>query len=585
MNSVWNLDVLYKGFEDENYGKDMARFQSLVEKFNSFAKNLSQCTDAKAALVEGLTMEEELHDLVGKMAGYANLRQAANTKDQEAGSKMGQILGIYSGLAGATAAFEQWASNLPDLMELVEQDETLKSYKFLISNLKENSRHLLPGMGEEILAKMEISGSEAWSDLQSYVTSTVPVHYNGGVTNLSAIRNMAYDADPQVRKAAYEAEIACYKQIEAPVAFALNSIKLETLTDCQLRGHTSPLDRTLEKAHMERATLEAMLEAMQEYMPHFRRYLRAKAKALGHEGGLPWYDLFAPMGGNSSKWTTQQTRDYLVNLFAGFDKELSDMVAEAFDNEWIDFYPRDGKRGGAFCSSIRSIGQSRILTNFDGTFSDVVTLAHELGHAFHNRCIRDHRPLNHGYSMPVAETASTFNECVVMAAAIQDAKDPGEKLALIESQLQDATQIICDIYSRFLFEKSVFENRPTQFMHADRLCQLMTEAQKQSYGEGLDEQVMHPYMWVCKSHYYGPTFYNFPYAFGGLFARGLYARYEQEGPSFVPKYKKLLYTTTIANAEDVAKVADIDLTDKNFWRGGLQMIVDQIDLFCSLIEE
>ena len=585
MNSVWNLDVLYKGFEDENYGKDMARFQSLVEKFNSFAKNLSQCTDAKAALVEGLTMEEELHDLVGKMAGYANLRQAANTKDQEAGSKMGQILGIYSGLAGATAAFEQWASNLPDLMELVEQDETLKSYKFLISNLKENSRHLLPGMGEEILAKMEISGSEAWSDLQSYVTSTVPVHYNGGVTNLSAIRNMAYDADPQVRKAAYEAEIACYKQIEAPVAFALNSIKLETLTDCQLRGHASPLDRTLEKAHMERATLEAMLEAMQEYMPHFRRYLRAKAKALGHEGGLPWYDLFAPMGGNSSKWTTQQTRDYLVNLFAGFDKELSDMVAEAFDNEWIDFYPRDGKRGGAFCSSIRSIGQSRILTNFDGTFSDVVTLAHELGHAFHNRCIRDHRPLNHGYSMPVAETASTFNECVVMAAAIQDAKDPGEKLALIESQLQDATQIICDIYSRFLFEKSVFENRPTQFMHADRLCQLMTEAQKQSYGEGLDEQVMHPYMWVCKSHYYGPTFYNIPYAFGGLFARGLYARYEQEGPSFVPKYKKLLYTTTIANAEDVAKVADIDLTDKNFWRGGLQMIVDQIDLFCSLIEE
>ena len=585
MNSVWNLDVLYKGFEDENYGKDMARFQSLVETFNTFAKNLSQCTDAKAALVEGLTMEEELHDLVGKMAGYANLRQAANTKDQEAGSKMGQILGIYSGLAGATAAFEQWASNLPDLMELVEQDETLKSYKFLISNLKENSRHLLPGMGEEILAKMEISGSEAWSDLQSYVTSTVPVHYNGGVTNLSAIRNMAYDADPQVRKAAYEAEIACYKQIEAPVAFALNSIKLETLTDCQLRGHTSPLDRTLEKAHMERATLEAMLEAMQEYMPHFRRYLRAKAKALGHEGGLPWYDLFAPMGGNSSKWTTQQTRDYLVNLFAGFDKELSDMVAEAFDNEWIDFYPRDGKRGGAFCSSIRSIGQSRILTNFDGTFSDVVTLAHELGHAFHNRCIRDHRPLNHGYSMPVAETASTFNECVVMAAAIQDAKDPGEKLALIESQLQDATQIICDIYSRFLFEKSVFENRPTQFMHADRLCQLMTEAQKQSYGEGLDEQVMHPYMWVCKSHYYGPTFYNFPYAFGGLFARGLYARYEQEGPSFVPKYKKLLYTTTIANAEDVAKVADIDLTDKNFWRGGLQMIVDQIDLFCSLIEE
>ena len=186
--------------------------------------------------------------------------------------------------------------------------------------------------------------------------------------------------------------------------------------------------------------------------------------------------------------------------------------------------------------------------------------------------------------MPLAETASTFNECVVMASAIEKAADKDEKIALIESQLQDATQIICDIYSRYRFETMVFANRDSQFMNADTLCGFMTEAQKQSYGDGLDNDVMHPYMWVCKSHYYGPTFYNFPYAFGGLFARGLYAQYEKEGASFVPKYKKLLYTTTIATAEDTAKVADIDLTDKNFWRGALQTIADQIDLFCKLVE-
>ena len=187
--------------------------------------------------------------------------------------------------------------------------------------------------------------------------------------------------------------------------------------------------------------------------------------------------------------------------------------------------------------------------------------------------------------MPLAETASTFNECVVMASAIGKAADKAEKIALIESQLQDATQIICDIYSRFRFEKSVFDNREAEFMNADRLCQLMTEAQKLSYGDGLDQSVMHPYMWVCKSHYYGPTFYNFPYAFGGLFARGLYALYAKEGQDFVPKYKKLLNTTPIAKAEDVAKVADIDLTDKNFWRGALQTIADQIDLLCGLLAE
>jgi oligoendopeptidase F len=187
--------------------------------------------------------------------------------------------------------------------------------------------------------------------------------------------------------------------------------------------------------------------------------------------------------------------------------------------------------------------------------------------------------------MPVAETASTFNECVVMAAAIQNAASDDERMALIESQLQDATQIICDIYSRFRFEKSVFENREEKFMDADTLCSLMTEAQKQSYGDGLDHSQMHPYMWICKSHYYGPTFYNFPYAFGGLFARGLYAKYLEEGESFVPKYKRLLNTTPIATAEEVAKVADIDLTDKNFWRGALQILADQIDTLCDLLEK
>ena len=187
--------------------------------------------------------------------------------------------------------------------------------------------------------------------------------------------------------------------------------------------------------------------------------------------------------------------------------------------------------------------------------------------------------------MPVAETASTFNECVVMASAIAGAADDQERLALIESQLQDATQIICDIYSRFRFESQVFANREERFMHADTLCRFMLEAQKQSYGDGLDHSVLHPYMWVCKGHYYGPTFYNFPYAFGGLFARGLYAQYEKEGAAFVPKYKKLLYTTTVATAEDTAKVAGIDLTDKNFWRGALQTIANQIDLFCALAEE
>jgi pepF/M3 family oligoendopeptidase len=336
---------------------------------------------------------------------------------------------------------------------------------------------------------------------------------------------------------------------------------------------------------MKQETLDAMFGAIDEYLPKFWQYLKTKAKALGHEGGLPWYDLFAPMGKSAGKYTTQEAKDYLLNLFATFDSELAEMVRRAFDEAWIDFYPRSGKSGGAFCAEVGCLKESRILTNFDGLFTDIVTLAHELGHAFHNQCVQDHRALNHDYSMPVAETASTFNECIIMNAAIASAADKQEKLALLESQLQDVTQIICDIYSRFRFEASVFENREEEFMNADRLCELMLDAQKKSYGDGLDQKVLHPYMWLCKGHYYGPTFYNFPYAFGGLFARGLYAQYEKEGAAFVPKYKKLLHTTPIATVEDAAMVAGIDLTDKDFWRNALQTVADKIDLFCRIVEE
>ena len=584
MNEVWNLDRMYTGFDDPKYLKDFEEFEKKIGEFISFTEGLGDM-DPLEGLRKGVRLQEELEYIGDTLVSYPSLRSATNTKDTDASSQSGRIMGIYSNMAGAGTVFRKWACSLPNLMELVAGDDFLKDYHFFFKGMQEMQQYALSPEATQVSAKMRMSGGRAWSQLQSYLTSTVPVSYRGTTTNLSAIRNLAYDEDPQVRKDAYEAELACYEAIKEPVAHALNAIKLETISSCQLSGYESPLAMTLKHSDMEKATLDAMLGAMDEYLPKFWQYLKAKAKALGHKNGLPWYDLFAPLGAASSSFTTEQAKDFLLEQFATFDADLTEMVRKAFDEAWIDFYPRDGKRGGAFCSSIHAIGESRILTNFDGMFGDVVTLAHELGHAFHNLCIHDHRPLNRDYSMPVAETASTFNECVVMNAAIKASNDKNEKIALIESQLQDATQIICDIYSRFRFEDAVFANRESKFMNADALCQMMLEAQKKSYGDGLDHECLHPYMWVCKSHYYGPTYYNFPYAFGGLFARGLYAQYEKEGAAFVPKYKKLLHTTSVATAEDTAKVADIDLTDKAFWRAALQTIADKIDELCALLEE
>ena len=582
MNERWDLTPLYESLDAPEFASDLEGMEAAVKALEAFTKTLPR-QDHAQALLEALGLEERLEELVYKLAGYASLVQAADTRNSRAMSAMGRIDGLYAAAAAPMAAVKEWIGSLEDLDALTAQDEKLHDYAYLLKRIRKDKVHQLPGIGEEVAAKL--SRSDAWADMHQHLTSTVAVSYRGETTNLSAIRNLAYSADAAVRKDAYEAELKCYDAIKDPVAFALNSLKLKTITMAQLRGYESPLDMVLQDCDMRPETLDAMFGAMDEYLPRFWQYLRAKGKLLGHENGLPWYDLFAPVGQSGRTFTTRQARDYLVEVFSRFDEAEAGMIARAFDNAWIDFFPRDGKAGGAFCAGVEWLGESRILTNFDGQMGDVVTLAHELGHAFHNENIRTHRPLNRSYSMPVAETASTFNECVVMAAAIGDAADDAEKMALIESQLSDATQVICDIYSRFRFEREVFRRREQEFLNADALCDIMLRAQKASYGDGLDAAALHPYMWVCKSHYYGSTYYNFPYAFGALFARGLYAQYEKEGAAFVPKYKKLLYTTTVASAEDTARVAGIDLTDRNFWRGALDIIAKQIDLFCALAEK
>ena len=304
---------------------------------------------------------------------------------------------------------------------------------------------------------------------------------------------------------------------------------------------------------------------------------------LGHVNGLPWYDLFAPLGKADKTYSIEEAKQYLIDTFTKLTPEMADLMREAFENEWIDFYPRKGKEGGAFCAGAMWLKQSRILTNYDGYFGSVDTLAHELGHAFHNRQIENHAPLNQDYPMPVAETASTFNEVHLGKAARAEASGE-ELLNLLENDIKEQTQCIVDIYSRYLFETAVFEQSQNKFLMADDLKQIMLDAQKKTYGDGLDPECMHPYMWVCKGHYYseGLSFYNFPYAFGNLFALGLYSQFEKEGEAFIEKYKAMLSATPCCTIEEAGAMMGIDLTKKDFWRTGLSEIAEEIEQFCAM---
>lgn len=585
MRDTWSLDVLYTGFDDKRWSEDLKKLDDCVEKFQAFAAKLSD-ENEKETIKEGLKLLEELEGLFAQMMIFCELRGAADTRDKDSMSYEGVLSQRRNRTRAAETKFAEYVATRKNLEQDIKEDAFLTSYAYLLRNMAEDNRHLLSGDVEEALAKMDISGSAAWSSLQGYLTSSVEADLDGKKLTLSEVRNLTYSPSKEERKAAYEAELACYDKIKDSVAYALNSIKMQDISECELRGFASPLAKTLYYARMKEETLNALLEAMTEYMPQFWRYLRLKAEKLGYADGLPWYELFAPLGKSTKRYTTEEARDYLITVFSSFSPDMAEMMKRAFAEDWIDFYPRNGKVGGAFCEALNSKKEFRVLTNFSGSFSDLVTLAHELGHGYHDFMVHDNEPLNMEYSMPVAETASTFNENVITGYAIDHTGDEEEKLALIESQLSDTAQIMCDIYSRFLFESEVVERRRDSFLFADELNEIMLDAQKKAYGNGLDENCLHPYMWVCKSHYYSADlgFYNYPYAFGGLFARGLFAKYKKEGSAFVENYKKMLKNTPVMSVEDVAKICGIDLTDKEFWMMSLHSYDAEIDEFEQLIK-
>lgn len=582
MNTEWSLGVYYKGYEDPAFAEDFELLQKNAQALETALGQAREQDDVQG-LVTVLEAKEAYAKVLFKLNEYLGLRNSVDTTDGKTLDYIGRLDKINASTAKAQSAMDKYIAGVADLEACIAAHPLLTEYAFLLRNTKKKAVHLFSDEMEAMISRMNLSGGNAWSRLFDYLTSTLKVDYDGEQITLPAVRNLANDPDGAVRKKAYEAELASYAKIEGSIAYALNNIKSQVRMLAQERGYDSALTMTLDQSNMKRETLDAMFGAMQEYLPVFHKYMRAKAEYLGYHNGLPWFEMLAPLGRNDKKYTLEEAKQCLLDSFGQFSKDMADMMERAFDEEWIDFYPREGKVGGAFCCEVSHAGQSRILTNFNGSFDAVDTLAHELGHAYHGTQTCSHRILNRDYPMQVAETASTFNETHITCLAI--AKATGEeKLALLDNILMNTTQVICDIYSRFLFEDSVFNACEDRFLMPEDLKAMMLDAQKKAYGDGLDPEYMHPYMWACKGHYYSEalSYYNFPYAFGAMLAMGLYSMYLKEGEAFLPKYNKFLHATTVMSVEDTAAVVGIDLTSKDFWRESLKSFADMIDEFVEL---
>lgn len=584
MKTNWDLTVFYKDFDDPEFKDDLARLPKEIDAFT--AAIAAPAEDEVEKLVSLVHQEEALSNLFERLNLMIGLTLSVDANNKAANAAMAPLMRAVMGSSLASNAFSRYLASLENLDAIIDADDELKARAFALREAAEDAKHQLPEALEKPVLKMQLSGGEAFSHLRDKLDATLLVDYDGKQIPLSAVRALAYDGDADTRRRAYEAELASYKKIELPMSFCLNNLKAEGETMAALKGYKGVLDMALAHSRMDEKTLEAMWTAIREALPELREYFKAKGRLLGHENGLPFYDLFAPVGQSTRTYTVEEARALLLDLFGKFCPEMGEMMRTAFDEGWIDMYPREGKSGGAFCSGYYAKNISRVMTNFAGSASDVSTLAHELGHAFNNRMLH-HKPIMMTETpMPLAETASTFNETLLISQLLKTAT-PEEELTLLDSCLTEQTQTMVDIYSRFLFEQKVVAAQADHALDVDELKETMLWAQEQSYGDGLDPEYRHPYMWACKSHYYstGVHFYNFPYAFGGLFARGLYARYEKEGEAFVPVYCDLLSrfgSDTIAN---VTASVGIDVTTPDFWREAVESVLVQVRRFVELADQ
>ena len=466
------------------------------------------------------------------------------------------------------------------------QDSFIKEHAYILKEIQHNQKYRLDEKQESIIAHMKNTGSYAWMKHKDAVVSSIKVTIDGYEYPLTEVLNMAHSPDKQTRMKAYFAELDAYKPYEETIATCLSGIKGEVLYTSKLRGYESPLEESCMKSRLKMETLNTLISVMKKNMPEIREYFKIKADYLGYRNGLPWYELYAPVILDTEEYSFEKGSQFVIDQFYTFSKHLGDFATCAIENHWADVYPRENKVRGAFCENIRSLKQSRFLFNYGNHFSDVITVAHEFGHGFHGRCLGEQTILNTHYPMPIGETASNFCETIVGKAALKSAS-PTQKIAILESALSNATQVICDIYSRFLFESRFFEARKQGMVNAEETKKIMLEAQIEAYGDGLDHNYLHPYMWTWKPHYYDSdySFYNYPYAFGLLLAKGLYVRYQQDPEQFPDDYETFLSVTGKMDLEDIAKTLEIDLTDESFWQSSIDIIKEDIDTFKTLLEE
>ncbi|MGD1823188.1 MAG: M3 family oligoendopeptidase [Pleomorphochaeta sp.] len=565
----WDLNEIYTGCDSDD-------FNLALRDCNEDCTRIKALIKDNASIEEVIKTWEKVLDTFETLDAYTSVLLSVETNNSDYMLALNRVSKLSLSVNNLEVTVINYLANNKDKV-LKAQENELSEYGYVLNELLEKHNHMKSSEVEAVAADLNRSGTEAFERLQEALISRTTIDYLGEEKTVTELRSLAFDKDQNVRKEAFEKEVQLLKNNEIAYAASLNGVKGATISLDELHLYDS-LGRSLSQSRINEKIINALITTLEKNLPLFRKYLNKKAEILGQEH-LAFYDIFAPISDNVKRYEFEDAKAFILDKFYNFSKEMGDFAQNAFDNNWIDAEPRKNKVGGAYDVGFPDAGVSRVLCNYDYTYNGLSTLAHELGHAYHDSVVLPKSHLLRTYPMTLAETASIFSETIVLQGALEKASET-EKLSLIETFLQDTTQVCVDILCRFYFEREVFKRRKESELSSEDFCEIMIDSQKNTYGT-LSEY--HPYMWAVKGHYYSSafSFYNYPYAFGQLFALGVFAQKEKLGDSFTNKYRNMLENTGKDSAKNVAALLDCDIESEEFWQSSIDIVAKYVEEFVN----
>jgi oligoendopeptidase F len=583
LKQSWDLDVLFEGGSDSDglktYIDSLQKDISLLNERMQSA-NLSN----QQQLREIVRYIEDVSARIHEGSAYVGCLVAQDVSDKGALSLRGKFDDLRAKFISVMTLVDQHLKNISneDWTALIESEQ-LTEYSFSLSERRKQAAEKLSFKEEALLNDLAVDGYHGWSNLYDLVVGkmAVPFQEEGDTKmfSIGQLDNKLSSQNRDVRTKAFEAWEKAWGEQADFCSEALNHLAGFRLRTYQHRNWPSVLKEPLQINRMSEETLNTMWQVIEENKPIFVQYLNRKAQILGLEK-LSWYDVDAPIAKEETKLSYDDAANFILDQFDKLSPRQAAFSKQAFEKAWIEAEDRPGKRPGGFCTSFPNKKQTRIFMTYSGTPTNVSTLAHELGHGFHQHIMDELPYLNQDYAMNVAETASTFAEMVVADASVENAKTEEEQLALLEDKIQRSVAFFMNIHARFLFETRFYQERSEGLVSVERLNQLMEDAQKEAFCGALSSY--HPHFWASKLHFYitDVPFYNFPYTFGYLFSSGIYAKAREEGRDFEEKYVALLQDTGRMTVEQLAqKHLGVDLTQPDFWQQAIELAVNDVKEF------